>query len=239
MLTDKYLFDQSIISTLQQFCVLYFLSHFVLPYRNPSWELNEMKIHKNHCTVCNQELTKLHLSESQRDALCTSLDLMASMIDCWKGGFVQTFNSLFLLVISHIGTSFKRAQHFHEFKQDLSRFSSCDVIIDGANVGFTNANFRMKSGNGMALNTHNIECLVKSLVERDYHPLVVLHRYHLRHLRKDGSNSLNVLEVMLSSSFLSFFSLFSLCSSFYQSTVNRSPPFSFSRNFRRITSFTL
>ena len=55
----------------------------------------------------------------------------------------------------------------------------------------------MKNGNGMALNTHNIECLVKSLVERDYHPLVVLHRYHLRHLQKDGINSLGVLEVML------------------------------------------
>ena len=49
----------------------------------------------------------------------------------------------------------------------------------------------------MALNTHNIECLVRSLVDRDYHPLVVLHRYHLRHLRKDGSDSLGVLEVSL------------------------------------------
>jgi len=55
----------------------------------------------------------------------------------------------------------------------------------------------VKNGNGMALNTHNIDCLVRSLVDRDYHPLVVLHRYHLRHLRKDGSDSLGVLEVSL------------------------------------------
>ena len=52
--------------------------------RNPSWELKEMNIHRNQCTVCNQELTKLQLSESQRNALCASLDLMASMTNILK-----------------------------------------------------------------------------------------------------------------------------------------------------------
>ena len=69
-------------------------------------------------------------------------------------------------------------------------------MIDGANVGFTNANFRIKNGKGLALDTQNIDCLVRSLEEHDYHPLVILHRYHLHHLRKGGQHSLQVLEVM-------------------------------------------
>lgn len=102
ILTDKYIFDQSIISTLQQFCILYFLLYFVLLYRNPSWELKEMKIHKNKCTVCSEELTKLQLSESQRNALCTSLDLMASMLDRYELLFCPNFAILFFFSSSHM-----------------------------------------------------------------------------------------------------------------------------------------
>lgn len=40
-----------------------------------------MKISHNRCTVCQEGLTKVQLSEDQRATLCTSIDLMASMLD--------------------------------------------------------------------------------------------------------------------------------------------------------------
>ena len=39
-----------------------------------------MKISHNRCTVCQEGLTKVQLSEAQRATLCISLDLMASKL---------------------------------------------------------------------------------------------------------------------------------------------------------------
>ena len=67
--------------------------------------------------------------------------------------------------------------------------------MDGANVGFANANFDLKHGGELKLNTANIEHMVDALNRHNLHPLVILHRYHMRHLKE--SQSLATIEVTM------------------------------------------
>ena len=95
-------------------------------------------------------------------------------------------------------TSFSRGQQFDAFKQLLTSLPPFDVVVDGANVGFANANFDLKHGGELRLNTRNIESMVDALDARNLHPLVILHRYHLRHMKEP--QSLATMEVRITAS---------------------------------------
>ncbi|KNB42698.1 hypothetical protein JH06_4734 [Blastocystis sp. subtype 4] len=158
MKTDHVVLDSSVISSLQQFCVL-----------NTSWELNEMRISRNHCSCCHHLLTKQVLTEQERQKLCKSIE---GMVD----------------------TSYRRVQQFLKFQEDLKSIEPFDVVVDGANIGFMNANVRLKTGFPVTLSTKNIQLITDALREREMKPLVVLHHYHLHHLQKQKDPGLRILE---------------------------------------------
>ncbi|KAK8819899.1 hypothetical protein WA538_002002 [Blastocystis sp. DL] len=121
-----------------------------------------MRVTRNTCSICHFPMPKHRLSETNRSRLLHSIDLMAH-------------------------TSFSRGQQFDAFKQLLTSLPPFDVVVDGANVGFANANFDLKHGGELKLNTRNIESMVDALDARNLHPLVILHRYHLRHMKEPQS----------------------------------------------------
>lgn len=70
------------------------------------------------------------------------------------------------------------------------------MVVDGANVGFMNANLRLKTGSPVSLSTNNIQLIADALKEREMKPLIVLHHYHLNHLQKQKDKGLTMLEVI-------------------------------------------
>ena len=85
---------------------------------------------------------------------------------------------------SELDTSYRRVQQFLKFQEDLKSIEPFDVVVDGANIGFMNANVRLKTGFPVTLSTKNIQLITDALREREMKPLVVLHHYHLHHLQK-------------------------------------------------------
>ena len=69
-----------------------------------------------------------------------------------------------------------------------------DVVVDGANVGFANANRKVNREN-VFLNATNIEMVVHELQEQKLHPFVILHHYHINHLTKTNPTQIEILEV--------------------------------------------
>ncbi len=69
-----------------------------------------------------------------------------------------------------------------------------NVVLDGANIGFANANNRENAKNGLYLNADNIDRMVTQFQDQHLSPLVILHSYHLHHLqsRKDQLEILDV-----------------------------------------------
>ena len=178
--TNDYILDNGIIDILSRFCVLFLLLLLLTP-SHPSWELTPMRVTRNTCSICHSPMPKHRLSETNRSRLLHSIDLMAPF--------------LFLFTPD---TSFSRGQQFDAFKQLLTSLPPFDVVVDGANVGFTNANFDLKHGGELKLNTRNIESMVDALDARNLHPLVILHRYHLRHMKEP--QSLATMEVRITAS---------------------------------------
>ena len=111
-------------------------------------------------------------------------------------GFVLEFeNSLSFTVES----SFKQQKQFDAFKAFLQTTDS-NVILDGANIGFANANNKKNMKNGIYLNVGNIAAMVSQFQSQQLKPLVILHSYHLRHL-KDRTEQMAILDVLVKRQF--------------------------------------
>ena len=74
---------------------------------------------------------------------------------------------------SELDTSYRRVQQFLKFQEDLKSIEPFDVVVDGANIGFMNANVRLKTGFPVTLSTKNIQLITDALREREMKPLVV------------------------------------------------------------------
>ena len=67
-------------------------------------------------------------------------------------------------------------------------------MLDGANIGFANANNRENAKNGLFLNADNIDRMVSQFQDQHLSSLVILHSYHLHHLQSH-KDQLEVLDV--------------------------------------------
>ena len=75
---------------------------------------------------------------------------------------------------------------------------SFDVVIDGANVGFTHANRKENLAKGFSLNTANIEAVINALLRYQHNPFLILHKYHIRHLMKNHPDRVAYIDVFYS-----------------------------------------
>lgn len=94
-----------------------------------------------------------------------------------------------------IETSQNRSQSFQQFKQTIDSFDY-DVVIDGANVGFSTSNRREASQTPFSLRVNDIKTAVDSFLDQHKRPLVILHSYHIRHLKQFHPQQLAVLDVL-------------------------------------------
>ena len=69
----------------------------------------------------------------------------------------------------NVATSFNRKKWFDKFKNDMEKIPKIDVVLDGANIGFANANRKINRQN-VYLNAQNIEWVIKEL--QDLSPTV-------------------------------------------------------------------
>ena len=101
----------------------------------------------------------------------------------------------------NVATSFNRKKWFDKFKNDMEKIPKIDVVLDGANIGFANANRKMNRQN-VYLNAQNIEWVIQELQDQGLQSFVILHHYHINHLLKSnpfpGSYAKNVLIFRLS-----------------------------------------
>lgn len=91
-------------------------------------------------------------------------------------------------------TSQNRSQPFQQFKKAIDSFDY-DVVIDGANVGFSTSNRREASQSPFSLSVNEIQTAVDSFLDQHKRPLVILHSYHIRHLKRFHPQQLAVLDV--------------------------------------------
>lgn len=98
------------------------------------------------------------------------------------------------LYVYYVATSYQRKKQFESFKKEMEGISDIDVVVDGANVGFANAN-RKVNRDHLFLNATNIEMVIRELQKVQLNPFVILHHYHIKHLLKTNPSQVNILEV--------------------------------------------
>lgn len=135
---------------------------------NPSWSCSPIHIKGATCSHCHEQLQKFHLTNDQRDLLLLGIEAMTQ-------------------------TSQNRSQSFQQFKKAIDSFDY-DVVIDGANVGFSTSNRREASQTPFSLRISDIQSAVDSFLDQHKRPLVILHNYHIRHLKRFQPQQLAVLD---------------------------------------------
>ena len=100
----------------------------------------------------------------------------------------------------NVATSFNRKKWFDKFKNDMEKIPKIDIVLDGANIGFANANRKINRQN-VYLNAQNIEWVIQELQDQGLQSFVILHHYHINHLLKSNPSQIDILEVHL---FISF-----------------------------------
>lgn len=99
------------------------------------------------------------------------------------------------MTVFSLGTSYNKRKQFDVFKKEMEGIP-IDVVIDGANVGFANANSKANRSN-VFLNAGNIDVVVKELQDLNLKPFVILHYYHIKHLLKTNQSQIDILEVSI------------------------------------------
>lgn len=99
------------------------------------------------------------------------------------------------MTVFSLGTSYNKRKQFDVFKKEMEGIP-INVVIDGANVGFANANSKANRSN-VYLNAGNIDVVVKELQDLNLKPFVILHYYHIKHLLKTNQPQIDILEVSI------------------------------------------